>query len=448
MTTNTFTKAKKGLFLSIFALTAMQQIASAQQLDKTKLDSYFQALETSNKFMGSVAISQEGKVIYTHSTGMADVEKGLKSTDQSIYRIGSISKVFTATLIFKAIDDKKLDLGQKLSVYFPTIKNADKITIGQLLQHRSGIHNITDDASYLTWYTKPQTEAAMLAFIVAGGSDFEPDSKADYSNSNYILLSYILQKVYKKPYAILLTEKICKPLGLKSTYFGTKTDPGKKEVYSYHYTGSWVKEPETDMSVPMGAGAIVSTPADLTRFATGLFTGKLVSAASLAQMKEMKDDYGKGLFETPFEDKVGYGHSGGIDGFNSMIAYYPADGRAFSFIANGVNYETDKILKTMQNAAYGKPFEVPEFKSFAVSAAELTSFAGVYATKEIPVTVTIAVEGSILTAQATGQSAFPLEPIAKNTFQFEQGGIVIEFNPEIKKMTLKQGGKAFDFTKE
>lgn len=448
MTRNFRSKAGRGLLLSFFTLGLFQQQSSAQELDNAKLDQYFQNLETNNKFMGSVALSKDGKVIYTHSTGMADVATGRKNTDQSVYRIGSISKVFTAAMIFKAIEEKKLSLDKKLSDYFPSIKNADKITIGQLLQHRSGIHNFTDDGNYLSWNTKPQTEAQILDIIVAAGSDFEPDSKAAYSNSNYVLLSYILQKVYKKPYAKLLEEKIIKPLGLAHTYYGGKTDPAKNESYSYNYTGNWTKEAETDMSVPMGAGAIVSTPQDLTRFVEGLFAGKIISSKSLEQMKESLDGYGRGLFMVPFNGKKGYGHTGGIDGFSSVAAYFPEDKIAYALTCNGNNYENNNISIAMLSAAYGQSFDIPVFKNYAVNASDLDTYAGFYGSTEIPLKITIAKQGSILTAQATGQPSFPLEATDKHQFQFEQAGVEISFDPEAHTMIMKQRGHSFHFTKE
>ena len=120
----------------------------AQNFDKDKLNAYFDTLSKHNKFMGSIAIFQNGKLIYTKSVGFADIEKGIKNTEKTIFRVGSISKTFTTVLVFKAIEEKKLKLDQKLSSFFPSVKNANSITIEQMLRHRSGIFNITDDKDY------------------------------------------------------------------------------------------------------------------------------------------------------------------------------------------------------------------------------------------------------------------------------------------------------------
>ncbi|MCY7292243.1 MAG: beta-lactamase family protein, partial [Ferruginibacter sp.] len=122
--------------ISTFLLLFLIHSGFSQTLDKEKLDSYFQALETSNKFMGSVAVSQNGQVIYTKVTGFSDIETKTKPDENTRYRTGSISKTFTSVLVLKAVEEKKLSLDITLNKFFPTIKNADKITISNLLNHR------------------------------------------------------------------------------------------------------------------------------------------------------------------------------------------------------------------------------------------------------------------------------------------------------------------------
>ena len=163
----------------------------AQTFDKDKLDLYFQTLENNNKWMGSVAVSENGKIVYTKSIGYSDFATKTRPTETTKYRIGSISKTFTSALVLKAAEENKLSLDTKISKFFPNIKNADKISIANLLNHRSGIHSFTDNENYLSWNTQKKSEKELLKIIEDGGSDFEPDSKADYSNSNYVLLSFI-----------------------------------------------------------------------------------------------------------------------------------------------------------------------------------------------------------------------------------------------------------------
>ena len=420
----------------------------SQTIDKEKLDTYFQALESNNKFMGSVAIYKDEKIIYTKSVGFSDVATNKKPNDSTKYRIGSISKTFTATLVFKAIEEKKLTLSQRIEKYFPAIKNADKITVGNLLNHRSGIHNFTNDPEYLEYNTQKKSEKEMIDIIAKAGSDFEPNSKAAYSNSNYVFLTYILEKIYEKPYSEILKEKITTPLKLENTYFGGKINIENNECYSYIYLGSWIKQTETDMSIPLGAGAVISTPSDLVTFSEALFNYKIISKESLESMKTLQDNYGMGLFQIPFYDKMSYGHTGGIDGFSSVFGYFPNENCAFAFTSNGSNYENNNISIVLLSSLFNQPFEIPSFEVYELSSEDLDQYLGTYSSDQFPLQITITKADKTLMAQATGQPAFPLEATEKDKFKFDQAGIVLEFNPTEKQMILKQGGGVFKFKKE
>ena len=277
--------------LQLFFFVLIISNTFAQSFNKSKLDSLFSILETKDKYMGSVAISENCKIIYTNSIGKDNIDNNKKSTNLSKYRIGSISKMFTSAMIFKAIEENKLSLNQTIDKYFPTIENAKTITISNLLNHRSGIHNFTSDEEYVKYNTLPQTESQMVAIISKGKSDFEPNSKAAYSNSNYVLLSYILEKTYNKKYSEIVQAKITKPLKLQNTYFGGTINTKNNETLSYDFEEKWIKETETDTSIPMGAGAIVSNPTDLCVFVEGLFAGKIISIKSLDQMKTIQEKF-------------------------------------------------------------------------------------------------------------------------------------------------------------
>lgn len=430
----------------IISLTALQGIT--QNFDKAKLDAYFDKLEQNDKFMGSVAVSQNGKIVYTRSVGFADVENKLKANENSKYRIGSISKTFTTVLAMKAVEEKRLNLDQTIDKYFPEIQNAAKITVANLLFHRSGIHSFTDDKEYLDWNTQPKTENELLEIIIKGGSDFEPDSKSAYSNSNFVLLTFIVERSFGKPYKALIDELIAKPAGLKNTGFGGKIDAGKNECKSYTFTDRWNPEPETDMSVPLGAGGIVSTPSDLVKFSDALFSGKLVSEESLEKMQTINGQFGMGLFKIPFYDKTGFGHTGGIDGFSSVFSHFADGNISYALTSNGTNFNNNNISIVVLSAVFGKDFEIPEFNAYQINPEEFDQYTGVYSSAQIPLKITISKGQSNLVAQATGQSAFPLEATAKDKFKFDQAGVVMEFKPAEKTMVLKQGGGEFLYKKE
>ena len=429
------------LILSYFGI-------AQSNFDSEKLDKYFDALEQNNKFMGSVAVSKNGEIIYTKSIGFENTENNVHASVNSKYRIGSISKSFTAILILKAVEENKLKLNQTIDKWFPNIKNANTITVKYLLNHRSGIHNFTNDKDYLTWNTQPKTEQELVEIITKGGSDFSPNSKAEYSNSNYVLLTFILEKSYAKSYADLLQEFIVNPIGLKNTYVFGKINPSKNECYSYSFTGRWNREPETDFTIPLGAGAILSTPTDLAKFADALFGGKFLTNESMEIMKTIQDGYGIGLFQIPFYNSMGYGHTGGIDGFSSVYSYFPTDKISYALISNGSNMNNNDISLAVLSAVYNKPYEIPVFTTLNLIPEDLIKYIGVYSSTQIPLKITITKDGSTLIAQATGQSAFKLEASDKDKFKFDQAGVKLEFNPANNTMILKQGGGQFTFTKE
>lgn len=438
----------KSILTTALFLTLAQFGLAQASFDQVKLDSYFETLEANDKLMGSVAVSKNGEIIYTKTIGYADVENNIKSTDETKYRIGSISKSFTAVLVLKAAEEKKLDLNQTIDKWFPTISNAKEITIKQLLSHRSGIHNFTNDPDYLTWHTQAKTEKEMVEVIEKAGSDLKPGSKAAYSNSNYVLLTYILEKTFDKSYSTLLQTYIVDPIDLPNTYVFGEINTSNNESKSYKFLGSWVEETETNFTIPLGAGAITSTSIDLIKFADALFTGKLLTSESLELMKSLEDGFGLGLFQIPFYNRVGFGHTGGIDGFSSVFAHFPESKISYAFISNGANINSNDISIAVLSAVYDMPYEIPVFTTIKLTSEELDKYLGVYASDEIPLKITITKDGNTLIAQGIGQPSFPLEAVAKNIFKFEQAGAKFEFNPAEKTMILFQGGGQIKFTKE
>lgn len=423
-------------------------LAWSQDFDSAKLNQYFDLLEENDKFMGSVAVSRDGELVYTRSVGYCDLASESKTTSDSRYRIGSISKTFTAVLVFKAVEAGKLSLDQTLNDFFPEIPNAENITIKQMLGNRSGIHNFTDDQLYMTYMTQAKTKAEMVEIIVEAGSDFEPDSKFQYSNSNFVLLTYILEKSMEKPYAELLQEHIVEPVGLSDTYVGEKIGTKENECKSYMYLDSWQEQPETDMSIPVGAGAIVSNPTDIISFSHALFDGDLIKMEYVEQMKQIQDGYGLGLFSFPFRGRTSYGHTGGIDGFSSMFGHFDDGNVTFAMTSNGANMVTNDIAIAVLSTVYNEDFEMPEFNTYEVSPKQLEAYMGTYSAPEFPLDITITVEEGVLKGRATGQPAFTLEAIDEHQFEFVPAGINMTFNPEENTMLFKQRGVKVNFTRE
>ncbi|WP_326982651.1 serine hydrolase domain-containing protein [Chryseobacterium sp. MYb264] len=435
--------------ISIVAALVVSSIAFSQNTAREKLGNYLDSLMVHHKVMGSFAFADKDQPTFLKVTGFSDVDNQQKANMNTQYRVGSISKTFTAVLVMKAVEDKKLSLNTKLSQFFPEIENADKISIEQLLQHRSGIHNLTDEKEYSAYFEKPQTTQELVRIIKSYKNDFEPGTKFEYSNSNYILLGFIVEKIYKKSYADLIQDKIARPLELTRTEVGGKIDPAKNQAFSYNYENEkYMKSTETDMSIPIGAGNIISTPTELLKFIIGLQNGKLITQKSLKEMKNYVDNYGFGVTKVPFGASWGFGHNGGIDQFRSVLYYFPDLHVAISFITNQSNYNNNDISIKMIQAALGQNFEIPEFKDVAVSTDILKKYEGNYVTKDFPLAIKIFLENGALKAQAMGQGAFSLEAVSENEFKFDMAGIKIKFNPEKNTLDFAQGKNQFTFKKE
>jgi len=441
---------KTAIFFAIFLLGLSFGTVHAQNFDKAKMDQLFDVLAQKEKAMGSLTLSKNGNVIYSRAIGYSSITDAGKqpSTTVTKYRIGSITKMFTTTMIFQLVEEGKLKLTTTLDTYFPKLPNANKITIGNLLNHRSGLHNFTNDAEYSGYMTQPKTQDEMLAIFAKSKLDFQPNEKAEYSNTNFVILGFIIEKITKQSYSINLKQRITSKTGLSNTYYGGKTNANNNECFSYQFAGYWKQMPETDMSIPGGAGAIVSNPTDLTKFIEALFSLKLVKQSSLDQMKKITDGFGMGMFQIPFYDHKAWGHNGGIDGFGSNLAYFPDDGLAIAYCTNGQVFPMNDILIGVLSIYFNKDYSIPTFTTVSVKTEELDKYLGVYSSTQLPLKITITKDNTSLIAQATGQSSFPLEATGKDKFKFDQAGVVMEFNTDKNEMTLKQNGGVFLFTKD
>ncbi|WP_066441285.1 serine hydrolase domain-containing protein [Chryseobacterium sp. CCH4-E10] len=437
---------RKLLFVAAIGISGM---VFSQNALKDKMSDYLDSLFIHHKVMGSFALVENDHPTFIKAVGFADAEKNKMANVNTQYRIGSISKTFTAVLIMKAVEEKKISLDKKLSDFYPDIPNADKITTENLLQHRTGIHNLTDEAEYGQYYTKPQTETSLINIIKKYKSDFEPGSRHEYSNSNYILLGFILEKIYKKSYSELVKEKITKPLKLTFTEVGGKIDTSKNQAKSYQFiNGKYEASSETDMSIPIGAGNIISTPSDLLTFILGLEQGKLIKKQNVEKMKNFVDGYGYGILKVPFEKEWGFGHTGGIDNFSSALYYFPTLKVAMAFTTNQSDMDTNDISIKLVETALGRDFKMPSFRTVEIPENILQKYTGTYSSVGVPLKINIFIQNKKLMAQATGQSAFPLEAISDTNFIFDKAGIEINFYPEKKQFIILQRGTKNTFTKQ
>lgn len=430
------------LTLICFAVFSGSAVFAQSNFDSKKLDAFFDALETNDRMMGSVVIAKDGKPIYSRVLGVRDIsgDKKTMADTETMYRIGSITKVFTAAIMFSLIDEGKITLDTKLSKFFPQIPNAEKITVAHLLSHTSGLANYPQGVNYddpKSWIFQPSTNQQMLERFAAAKPIFEPGQRRQYSNTNFALLGYIAEAVAGKTYAELLNKTILKKVGLIRTRYGDVVNPVNNEARSFAWNaGKWNLNTEEHLSNAAGAGAIVSTNADLAKFIDTLFsTEAIISKKSQTEMttpfiKEFENSnrgIGVGVTTIGSLKKRIFQHDGGVDGFSSLLTYVPEDRVAVSVILNGVNYPLNRIYRAAINSYYGQPFDAPSFKVITLPDKTLEGYEGSYTFKDIGMTITIKKGKGNLIAQATGQDSFIIEPVSETVFTHKKSGIIIEF---------------------
>lgn len=331
-----------------------------ENFDRNKMDTFLSILEEENLGMGSVAIFKNGQLDYQKSFGQADIENSISMTSQTKYRIASITKTFTASMIMQLIDENSLTLSTTLDNYFPALPNSNLITIENLLRHRSGLFNYTDTAYETDIVTQPATQQQLIDLFVENGTVFEPNEQTLYSNTNYVVLGFIVENIDQKSYSDALRDRITIPLGLTNTYNGGVIDTSNNEALSYNpQSNDWVLTIETNTTLVNATGSIVSNPVDLNSFYQELFAGNVVSQNSLQSMRDIVDGYGLGMFPIPFYQKTALGHTGRLDGFQSSVMYFSEDNVTVSYTLNAVSMPSNDIAIGILSIYSGLEYSLP-----------------------------------------------------------------------------------------
>ena len=236
---------------------------------------------------------------------------------------------------------------------------------------------------------------------------------------------------------------------MKDTYLGVgNTDPGKNEALSYRYIGGWKEAAELDFTIPGGAGSILSTPTDMTKFIQALFDLKLISQNSLKQMTTIRDGEGMGMEPFSFAGKTLYGHTGGSASSGAWLAYFPDEKLALAYATNAKIYEVRKIVSGVFDIYWNRPFQIPALDAVAVSPEVLDRYVGVYSIPGTPAKMTVTRDGSTLYIRAGAEgSGVPLEATAEDKFKIDPG-VAFEFDAANGRLTIKRAYGKRVFTKE
>lgn len=442
------TKMKKSFVLiCLCLLTAIKGFSQ-----ETQLNNYLYKLYTSDKIMASAAVSENGQIIFEKGYGHLNAKSKDwgKVNAYTKYRIGATTKLFTAVIAMKLVEQGALSLNDKLSKFYKSVPNSSKITVQMLLNHHSGIADYSKSSSYRDYYTEEQSLIGMIAKISVLPPVFKPGEKAEFSSSNYLLLGGIIEQVSGMDYDLAVQKMIVEPLGMKDTYYAMDATPERNEASSFSLTtNGWKSLPETHMSIPGGAGGLVSTPADLCVFIRGLFSGKLVSDATLELMMKQEDYYGLGLLEYRTGNEVLYGHTGVIDGFSSLVFYHPKSKTAVAICANGINYNIKDAGYDLFKISQGMDVGAPDVKAIKVDKEKLSLYTGEFYSRELGKMLSIDHIDQTLMARLEGQGPFPLTPVRENHFVYDLYDVKVDYEQQdgnvFEVLKLTQGTKVVVF---
>jgi CubicO group peptidase (beta-lactamase class C family) len=310
-----------------------------------KIDEYMNAAARVDGFSGSILVARDGKPIVNKGYGMANIELNVRNTPDTVFRLGSITKQFTAMAIMMLADRGKLNVNDPACKYLTDCPAAwQPITVKNLLTHTAGVPNYTSFPDFAKTATLPVTSAEMIARFRDKQLDFTVGEKYAYSNSGYFLLGAIIERVSGKSYADFLQENIFAPLNMKQSGYDVSARIIKNRAAGYaKQGGEFVNASYMDMTIPGAAGAIYSTTGDLLVWDQALYSEKLVSRKTLDEtFTPFKDGYGYGWSIGKQFDRQVIGHGGNIFGFASHITRFPAD------------KITVIVLSNMQGAPSGK----------------------------------------------------------------------------------------------
>jgi CubicO group peptidase (beta-lactamase class C family) len=356
-------------------------VPTAQEI-AARADEYVTAAMRVNRFSGSVLVARDGRPLIKKGYGMANYELDVANTPQTVFRIGSLTKAFTATAVMMLQERGKLRIDDPICSHLSDCPAAwQPVTIKHLLMHTSGILSFTELPDYPKTMALGVTHDSQIAKFRDKPLEFNPGEKYKYSNSGYYLLGVIIERVSGRPYADFLQENIFQPAGMASSGYDSSRRIIKNRASGYTtQSESLVNALPIDMSIPFAAGAVISTAEDLLRWDQALYTEKLLSRKSFDEMfTPSKEERGYGwAIRRRFERQV-IEHDGGVNGFSASLSRFPADRVVVIVLGNNATVASRTIANDLSAIVFGAPYTVPqERRSMTLDAGALAKFVGQY----------------------------------------------------------------------
>jgi CubicO group peptidase (beta-lactamase class C family) len=440
--------ALAALLLSTFCCSSIAPTSRAQEKDNTaRMEEIIHSYVSDKQFMGTVLVARDQTVILDKAYGYANLEWNIQNTPTTKFRLGSITKQFTSACIFLLQERGKLKIDDPVKKYMPDAPAAwDKVTIYNLLTHTSGIPSFTSFPDYSSTEGTAVTPEQLVARFRDKPLEFQPGEKWNYSNSGYVLLGYLIEKISGETYAKFVQENIFTPLGMKDSGYDSNSEIIVHRASGYTPTKDGVQNAGyIDMTIPLSAGALYSTTEDLLRWEQGLFGGKVLSPASLQKMTTpFLQDYACGVSVRVQKGHKVIDHGGGIEGFNTQLSYYPDEKLTIIALSNLNGGAPGAIATNLADTLHGEKVVLPsERKEIKLPAKTLAQYVGDYQLSP-NFSLNIRLEGDQLISKATGQGDLKIYPESETMFFPKEVDAEIEFvkneKGEVTHLILHQGG--------
>lgn len=436
----------------VFFFAVLPWAALAQKNYTELLDRYMKALASVHDFTGTVLVAKKGNVIYRQAFGAANREWSIPNTVDTRFWIASLTKQFTAAAILQLADQGKLQVEDKLSKYFPGYPKGDSITLHMLLNHTSGVPNMIQDPRFTE--INPNTRVEELADTVLINTfrnkpfDFSPGTFWRYSNSGYILLGYIIEKVSGQSYRDYLYKKVLPKAGLKNTDLFHYDTIIPKRAYGYSRTpAGWQNSRLINVNIAFSAGGLFSTAEDLFRWSEALNAGKVISKESLTRMNHPnRGDHGAGygVFVEKIFNRRAILHSGALLGFSSIMIRYPEDDVSIIILTNRET-NLDFIHKGLAAIVFDKEV-IPAYirTPMSVDASVLKQYAGAFEGAGLPFPLNIVEKDNKLFLRL--HRDIELVPESRTKFYIAEPDVEIQVeyvlteNKEVSHVYLIEGG--------
>ena len=430
----------------------------ADTIIQPEIAAYLQAHVDAGQFMGSVLVAQGGHVLHSAGYGMADLEHNVANTPHTKHRLGSITKQFTAAAILHLQDQGLLDVDDPISAYLSDYPNGDVITIHHLLSHSSGIPNFTSFPDYVATMREPATLRELIERFADMPLEFKPGEQWAYSNSNYIVLTSILEEVAGQSYAEYLDAVLFAPLGMTDTgydVFATILE-SRSNGYTVGEDG-YQNAAFIDMSIPAGAGALYSTVLDVYTWTQALRQDAVLSdeARNLLFTPAIEIDegnaygYGWGISEEWGRRVIG--HSGGINGFFTYLNLIPEEELTVIVLSNLDSAPVGQITRDLAAIVLAEAYEAPVIHTaIELDPAILERYVGRYEHESGLVNTIIFEDGQLYT-QLLEQPRFAISPESETDFFLTVVDAQLRFllneNDEVTGLIMFQNGEQLEVPK-